>query len=309
MLLPHSVVFKNQCACNTGPALTSVANIRYPAAMVGPASIPLRQRLREAANQIHLRTPLRPRIALLLSTGHGSIANQLKDKITVHQTDLPAGLHLTAPLLIGMLEGVPVALADAPLMPFGGGHADLLHPIQLMHALGSELLVLTAGAASLCQQIEAGTLAVVEDHLNFSGTQPLQGGGSDQLGPSFPDMCEAYPRRFLELTRAVAMGVGVPCLSGVFASVPGPSMPTRAEYRFLRRSGADLVGMSLVPEVIAAVQSGFQVLALVGVTQQILEDRPASTSIEAMLEAAELAAPRMASMIVGIVSQAEDLLT
>lgn len=186
MLLPHSVVFKNQCACNTGPALTSVANIRYPAAMVGPASIPLRQRLREAANQIHLRTPLRPRIALLLSTGHGSIANQLKDKITVHQTDLPAGLHLTAPLLIGMLEGVPVALADAPLMPFGGGHADLLHPIQLMHALGSELLVLTAGAASLCQQIEAGTLAVVEDHLNFSGTQPLQGGGSDQLGPSFP---------------------------------------------------------------------------------------------------------------------------
>lgn len=276
--------------------------------MVGPASVPLRQRLREAAHQIHTRTSLRPRIALLLSTGHGSIANQLKDKVTVHQADLPAGLHLPTPLLIGTLEGVAVALADAPLLPLGASAADLTHPVHLMKALGCELMVLTAGAASLSQQIEAGTIAVVEDHLNFSGSQPLQHLGDDQLGPRFPDMSEAYSKPCLELARETAIGVGVPCLPGVFAAVPGPSMPTRAEYRFLRRIGADLVGMSLVPEVIAAVHAGFQVLALVGVTQQIVDGRPASASIESMLDAAELAAPRMASMIAGIVSQGGSVL-
>jgi purine-nucleoside phosphorylase len=101
----------------------------------------------------------------------------------------------------------------------------------------------------------------------------------------------------------VSLRVGVPCMPGVFAAMPGPCMPTRAEYRYLRRIGADLVGMSLVPEVIAAVHAGFQVLALVGITQQIQDGRPAASSIEAMLDAAELAAPRIASVLVGVVAQ------
>ena len=271
--------------------------------MVGPATGPLRQRLREAAQQILARTPLRPRIALLLSTGHGSIANQLKDKLAVHKDDVPSGLHLPAPLMLGSLEGVPVALGDAPMLPFESSHADVTHPVHLLRALGCELLVLTAGAASLSQQLEAGTIAVVEDHLNMSGTQPLAGLGDDQLGPRFPDMSEPYTRRWMDIARAVSLRVGVPCMPGVFAAVPGPSLPTRAEYRFLRRIGADLVGMSLVPEVIAAVHAGFQVLALVGITQQIQDGRPAATSIEAMLDAAELAAPRIASVLVGVVAQ------
>src|SRR5580765_2889978 len=107
--------------------------------MVGPAPGPLRQRLREAAQQILARTQLRPRIALLLSTGHGSIANQLKDKLAVHKDDVPSGLHLPAPLVLGLLEGVPVALGDAPL-PFESNDADVTHPIHLLRALGCELL-------------------------------------------------------------------------------------------------------------------------------------------------------------------------
>ena len=114
-------------------------------------------------------------------------------------------------------------------------------------------------------------------------------------------MNEPYAREWIDTARDVAMRVGIPCSPGIFAAVSGPSMPTRAEYRFLRQAGADLVGMSLVPEAIAAVHAGFQVLALVGVTQQVLPSRSSQVSIEAMIDAADLAAPRMATMLVGLV--------
>src|SRR5262249_11841618 len=134
-------------------ALARGGRPRYRAHMVGPAPGPLRQRLREAAQQILARTPLRPRIALLLSTGHASIATTLKATPAVPRADVPAGLHLPAPLVLGSLEGVPVALGDAPMLPFESNHADVTHPVHLLRALGCELLVLTAGAASLSRQL------------------------------------------------------------------------------------------------------------------------------------------------------------
>ncbi len=222
--------------------------------------------------------------------------------------DLPPGLGLSSPLLLGMLEGVPVAVADAPILPLETG-VEVTLLVRLLRALGCEVMIVTAGAASLCQQIDPGSIALVEDHINLTGIQPLRSRTDEQWGPSFPDMNDAYSQRLIEVARDVAMRCGIPCLPGVLAAVPGPSMPTRAEYRFLRQIGADLVGMSLVPEVIAAVHAGFQVLALVGITQQVLPQRtPANSSIEAMIDAAELAAPRMASVLVGIVAAAHKLL-
>jgi len=276
--------------------------------MVGPAPGPLRQRLREAAQLILERTPLRPRTALLLGSGHSSIASQLKDRVPISADDLPTGLHLPAPIVIGSIEGVPVALTDAPMLSPDTGHAELTHPVRLLRSLGCELLVVTAGAASLSQQIEPGMIAIVEDHLNLSGIQPLRGDGDEQWGPRFPDMSEPYSHHWIEMAREVALRGGIPCMPGVLAAVPGPSMPTRAEYRFMRQSGADLVSMSMVPEVIAAVHAGFQVLALVGITQQVLTERSTTVSIEAMIEAAEVATPRMGAMLVGVVAHSRDLL-
>jgi purine-nucleoside phosphorylase len=269
--------------------------------MVGPAASP-HKRARDVAQHILERTSLRPRIAMLLGAGHASIANQLKDKFAVHGEDLPNGLQFPSPLLIGTLEGNIVAVADAPLAPYEGhSPAEVTFPVRVLRALGCEILIFTAGAASLSQQLEPGTVAVVEDHINLSGIHPLHGPNDDQLGPRFPDMSEPYRQRLCALARQVALRAGIPCLSGVFAAVPGPSLPTRAEYRFLRQIGADLVGMSLVPEVLAAVHAGFQVLALVGITQQVVPGRTSMASIEQMLDAADLAAPRMASLLVGIV--------
>jgi purine-nucleoside phosphorylase len=258
-----------------------------------PAPVPSHRAVaRDVAKFVHDRTPLRPRVAMLLGSGHASIANQLKEKVVLPGDDLP-GAPLHSPLLVGLLEGVPIAVADAPLAIYEGLSAtELALPVRVLKALGCEVLILTAGAASLSQQIEAGTIAVVEDHLNLSGMHPLVGPNDDQLGPRFPDMSEPYSREWQEI--------------GVFAAVAGPSMPTRAEYRFLRQAGADLVGMSLVPETIAAVHAGFEVLALAGVTQQLSAGKTAQVSIEAMIEAADLAAPRMASLLVGIVAASRD---
>lgn len=276
--------------------------------MVGPAHGGKTSRLREAAQQILSRCPHRPRMALLLGSGHASIAGQLREKFSIHADDLPPGVGLTSPLLIGLLEGAPVAVADAPIMTLETG-VEVTLLVRLLRALGCEVLIVTAGAASLSPQIEPGSIALVEDHINLTGGQPLRSKSDEQWGPSFPDMTEAYSPRWVAVARDVALRAGVPCLPGVLAAVPGPSMPTRAEYRFLRQIGADLVGMSMVPEVIAAVHAGFQVLALVGVTQHALPQRaPVEASIEAMIEAAELAAPRIASVLVGVVAEGQKLL-
>jgi purine-nucleoside phosphorylase len=251
-----------------------------------PSPVNHRNIARDIAHFVHARTPLRPRIAMLLGSGNASIANQLKEKVVLHGDDFP-GSPLHSPLLVGLLEGVAVAVADAPFAIYEGlSAAELALPVRVLKALGCDLLILTAGAASLSQQIEPGAIAIVEDHLNFSGLHPLIGQNDDSLGPRFPDMNEPYAHEWMEVARDVALRAGIPCQAGVFAAIAGPSMPTRAEYRFLRHSGADLVGMSLVPEAIAGVHAGFQVLALVGVTQQVLAGKSTQASIEAMIEAA-----------------------
>lgn len=264
----------------------------------------LRQRAHDAAVALLERFGRVPRVAMLLGTGHGAIANQLVDKVVVHEDSLPQGLRFAqqAPLLFGELEGVPVVVGEAPVGAWEVTvKSEVGFPVRVMRAMGADLLILTAGAASLLPQIEPGSIAVVEDHLNFSGTNPLHGLREEDLGPRFPDMSDPYTRRWREYAREIARTAGVPCSPAVVATMPGPSLPTRAEYRFLRNVGADLVAMSIAPEVVTAVHAGFQVLALCGVMQAVGFDAPTPPSIEQMLDAADLAAPRMAAVLAGVV--------
>jgi purine-nucleoside phosphorylase len=272
--------------------------------MVSHKAPSLRLRAKDAASQILQRIGDRPRVAMLLGTGHASITGQLEQRTTLDRAELPNTLALSDSSLLtaGELAGVRVVVGDAPLAPYEGhSTVDVTFPVRVLHAMGVELLILTAGAASLSQHLEPGSVAVVEDHLNFSGIHPLQGPHDAELGPRFPDMSDPYPSRWRALAREVAREIGITCLPAVFAAVPGPSLPTRAEYRFLRRAGADLVGMSMVPEVLAAVHSGLDVLALCGITQSVQVESEAPADIESMLDAADLAAPRMARLLCGIV--------
>lgn len=263
----------------------------------------LKDLAKAAARDILERLDCRPKVAMLLGTGHNSIVGQLKNKRSIAAEDLPDGVAFSghSALQGGQLEGVDVVVTDAPVSAFEGHSVfEVTYPVRVLKEMGVELLILTAGAASLSQQLEAGSLAVVEDHINLSGIHPLHGPNDERLGPRFPDMSEPYSMLWQERARSVAVDAGVPCLPGIFAAVPGPSLPTRAEYRFLRRIGADLVGMSVVPEVVAAVHSGLPVLALVGITQQVQPESHTEVSIEAMLDAADVAAPRMATVLVGL---------
>jgi purine-nucleoside phosphorylase len=279
--------------------------------MVSPMPPTLRVRAQQAAAEILERIGFQPKVAMMLGTGHNSIAGQLKNKHTVRPEDLPEGISFQsqAPLLAGELEGVPVIVSDAPNAGYEGTSAERqTYPVRVLRAMGPSCLILTAAAASLRRQLEPGTIAVIEDHINWSGIHPLHGPNDDLLGPRFPDMSDPYSTRLRTLAREVAQEVGVPMLPAVFAAVPGPSLPTYAEYRFLARGGAELIGMSLVPEVLTAVHAGFEILALVGVTQMVDFDRRVAVSIEAMLDAADLAAPRMAAVLAGVVRRigAED---
>lgn len=270
--------------------------------MVSPPDPPLRRRVKDVAQQLLEQFGQQPRVAMLLGTGHASISSRLHDKVQLHDQGL-VRLSEESHLIGGSLDGVCVVVGDPPLAPHEGfGATDVTFPVRVLQAMGVELLVLTAGAASLSRQLEAGSIAVVEDHLNFTSMHPLQGPAVAELGPRFPDMSDPYPARWRKLARDVSNEVGVTCLEGVFAAMPGPSLPTRAEYRFLRRAGADLVGMSLVPEVLAAVHCGLDVLALVGITQFVPAENGRATDIEEMLDNADLAAPRMASLLTGIVA-------
>ncbi|MGA1606997.1 MAG: purine-nucleoside phosphorylase [Planctomycetota bacterium] len=273
--------------------------------MVQPNDSPLVKRIQKAARELLDQLGVRPRVALLLGTGHGAVSAQLKHKKLLHRQDLPGGMLLgeESHLIGGILEGVPVVIGDPPLAAYDGHAAqDVTFPVRVLQAMGCELLILTAGASSLARHLEPGSIAVVEDHLNFSNLHPLQGPHTADLGPRFPDMSAPYPARWRRRAREVGQEIGLNCMEAVFAAVPGPSLPTRAEYRFLRRAGADLVGMSLVPEVLAAVHSGFEVLALAGILELVHVESTEPTDIELMLDAAELAAPRMASLINGIVA-------
>lgn len=273
--------------------------------MVRRAPPPLRTKAEEFAKAIKERTGRSPKVALLLGTGHALISGRLNNKVVIQSSDLPEHLAISHnwTLVSGELEGVDVVISDAPLAPYEGySPEEVTFPVRALRAMGARLLILTAAAASLSQQLEPGSVALVEDHINFSGIHPLQGPNDDELGPRFPDMSEPYPHHWRKLARGVARKLGSQCLPGVFAAVQGPSLPTRAEYRFLRRAGADLVGMSLVPEVLAAVHSGFEVLALVGITQYVRLENSMPLDIESMLDAADLAAPRMASLLAGVVA-------
>lgn len=272
--------------------------------MVAPAPEPGRHPVRDAAKALHKRIGTTPRVAMLLGSGHAAIAARLEDRKVIHHDELPTGVEFTeqAPLLSGTLEGVQVVVSDPPVAAYEGrSHRHVTFPIRVLRALGAEYLLLTAGGASLDRRIEPGAVVVIEDHLNLSGSSPLGDPDDEGFGPRFPDMSAPYSERLRRLVGQSASAAGLSCPPAIYAGVPGPSLPTRAEYRFYRQAGADVVGTTVVPEVLVAIHAGFEVLALAGVTQVIHPEQHTPTTIEDMLDAADVAAPRAATLLAGIV--------
>jgi len=229
-------------------------------------------RAESATSFIFSKTNLRPQIALVLGSGLGAFADEFRTSAKIPYTEIPHFPRPTAvghrgQLVVGKVGEISVVGMQGRVHLYEGYSAkDVAFPIRVFARMGTKAVILTNAAGGIKREFVAGQLVVIKDHINLQGASPLSGPNDERFGPRFPDMTVAYDRRFREM--AVGRGnrnhLGLP--EGVYAALPGPSYETPAEIRYLRSIGADLVGMSTVPEVIAARHSGMRVLGISCVT-------------------------------------------
>jgi purine-nucleoside phosphorylase len=225
-----------------------------------------------AADFIFSRTSLRPEIALVLGSGLGGFADEFSDAVKIPYAEIPHFPPSTAighagNLVIGSVDSIPVAGMQGRVHLYEGYSVkDVSFPVRVFARMGVKAVILTNAAGGIKHEFTQGRLVVIKDHINLQGVNPLSGPNDERFGPRFPDMTVAYDRRFREITVGEANRLGIGMYEGVYAALAGPSYESPAEIRYLRAIGADLVGMSTVPEVIAARHSGIRVLGISCVT-------------------------------------------
>jgi purine-nucleoside phosphorylase len=250
-------------------------------------------RAEEAAKFILAHVTTRPRIAVVLGSGLGSFADELRDAITIPYEDIPHFPRSTAighvgHLVIGSVEAVPLAVMRGRVHLYEGYSAhQVAFPVRVLAHMGTRAIVVTNAAGGINADYGKGALVVLRDHINLQGQNPLTGPNDDRLGLRHPDMTDAYNARFRRLALDEARRIGGEVYEGVYAAVAGPSFETPAEIRFLRAIGADLVGMSTVPEVIAARHMGVEVLAIACVTNMAAGMTGEKITAEEVLETGE----------------------
>lgn len=213
-----------------------------------------------------------PRIAVVLGSGLGAFADTLENPKVTPYADIPGWPRSTAvghagKLVVGKVEGTEVAVLAGRAHLYEGYTAQqAVFGIRQLKKMGVDSVILTNAAGGINQKFRAGQLVLISDHINLLGQSPLTGPNDDALGPRFPDMTEAYSKCYREIARGAGKEMGLDLPQGVYAAVPGPSYETPAEIRYMRTIGADLVGMSTVPETIAANHMGMKVLGISCVT-------------------------------------------
>jgi len=273
------------------------------------ASSDLLRTIEEARAFIAGRTSVQPEVGIILGTGLGEFASATK-KPTVIPYDLIPHFPRTSVeshagnLVIGTLGGRPAAVMSGRVHYYEGySMREVTFPVRVLRALGIHTLIVTNAAGGMNPLYEAGDIAVVVDHINLMGDNPLIGPNEDSLGPRFPDMSEPYDRSLIALARDVALTERIRLREGVLAGVAGPNLETRAEYRFLRWAGADLVSMSLIPEAIVAVHGGLRLLAFAVVTDLCLPDALEPVDIPRILANAAKAEPVLTRLVTKVIGQ------
>jgi len=235
-----------------------------------------------AATFLLAQTPLRPRIGLVLGSGLGAFAEELSEPIRIPYASIPSFPRSTAighagQLVVGKTGTVPVAAMQGRVHLYEGYSAqEVAFPIRVFARMGIRAVILTNAAGGINLEFQQGALVVLSDHINLQGCNPLVGPNEDRFGPRFPDMTQAYGKTYREFALRAAKKLGKTLHEGVYAALLGPNYETPAEIRYLRAIGADLVGMSTVPEVLAARHHGLRVLAISCVTNMAagIVDKP-----------------------------------
>ena len=262
-----------------------------------------------AASVVRARFPRVPAAALVLGTGLGALGREIVVDVGIDYREIP-GFPLSTVeshagrLLCGTLGGKPVVAMQGRFHRYEGYTLQqVTFPVRVLRALGATTLVVSNACGGMNPLWAAGDLMLIADHLNLLGDNPLIGPNDDRLGARFPDMSMPYDAGLRSLAREVALGAGFTLREGIYAAVAGPNLETRAEYRMLRTSGADVVGMSTVPEVIVAVHGGMRVLGLSIITDMCLPDALEPASFEKIVRVANDAEPRLTAVVRGVVER------
>ena len=262
-----------------------------------------------ATTVIRERTTVVPHVGLVLGTGLGGLADQIAADAVIPYGEIP-GFPLSTVethagrLLVGGLAGRTVVAMQGRFHLYEGyGARQVAFPVQVMRALGADALVVSNACGGMHPLWRPGDLVLISDHINLLGDNPLIGPNDDDVGPRFPDMSRAYDPALRDLARAVARDLRLVVREGVYVAVPGPNLETAAEYRFLRAIGADVVGMSTVPEVIAAVHAGMRVLGISIITDQCLPDALVPADVPAIIATAKRAEPSLTRLVLGVLDR------
>jgi len=244
-----------------------------------------------------------PEVGVILGTGLGRVAQEIAPEAAVPYDEIP---HFPVPtveghrgrLILGILGGRPVAVMQGRFHYYEGYDMEqVTHPVRVLKALGVCTVVVSNASGGVNPQLRAGDVTVITDHINLTGQNPLRGPNDDSLGPRFPHMYNCYDSGLVEQAEAAALKLGIRLPRVVYAWVTGPNLETAAEYRYIRTIGADVVGMSTVPEVIVARHSGLEVLGLSVVTDMGLPDAMTAVSLEDVLRAAAEAEPKLTALV------------
>jgi purine-nucleoside phosphorylase len=273
------------------------------------AATSLYDRVASAAGTIRARTQLRPEVAIVLGTGLGALAREIEVECEVPYADIP-GFPLSTVeshpgrLLLGRLAGRAVVAMQGRFHRYEGYDLhQVTFAIRVLHALGAETLIVSNACGGMHPLWGPGDLVLISDHINLLGDNPLIGANEERLGPRFPDMSAPYDPALRELARAAALELGLVLREGVYVAVPGPSLETRAEYRMLRALGADVVGMSTVPEVIVAVHEGMRTIGISIITDQCLPDALEPADIGRIIATANRAEPQLTRLVTAVVER------
>lgn len=250
-----------------------------------------------------------PKAGIILGTGLGSLVEQIDVAASIDYSDIPhfpqsTALSHAGRLICGTLAGLPVMAMEGRFHMYEGYELKKITlPVRVFKAMGADLLVVSNACGGLNPNYQLGDIMLIDDQINLMGDNPLIGINDDRLGPRFPDMSEPYTRSLIDRALRIARKEDIVAHKGVFVAVAGPNLETAAEYRFLRTIGADVVGMSTVPETIVAVHAGMRVIGFSCITDMCLPDALEAADVNEIVRIASEAEPKLSKLVTGVLAE------
>ncbi len=270
---------------------------------------PTMERITKCLAYVRKKTSFKPEVALILGTGLGNLAKRIKVEKVFAYEELPFFPRTTVQshsgkLILGELGGKKIAAMEGRFHFYEGySLEEVTFPVRVLREMGAKVLVVSNAAGGLNLGYKKGEIVIITDQINFMGVNPLVGPNLDKLGSRFPDMCEPFSKRLMDLTLLASKEVKVPVNQGVYVGVTGPCLETKAEYRMMRNFGADLVGMSTVPEVIVGVHMGMEILGVSIVTDTCDPDHLEPCDIQEIIKTANEAGPKLDKLITAAIAK------